>query len=80
MAKQTIAAKKRPCVLIIRDGWGYNPNPAESISIAHGGRIIRNLDAKRLEAVLHALYQPALERAWPQWAARARRVIGGEER
>jgi diadenylate cyclase len=50
-----------------------------SISIAHGGRIIRNLDAKRLEAVLHALYQPALERAWPQWAARARRIIGGEE-
>jgi diadenylate cyclase len=51
-----------------------------SISIAHGGRIIRNLDARRLEAVLHALYQPALERAWPQWAARARRMIGGEER
>lgn len=51
-----------------------------TISIAHGGRIIRNLDAKRLEAVLHALYQPALERVWPQWAAQARRVIGGEER
>lgn len=21
--------RKRPCVMIIRDGWGYNPNPAE---------------------------------------------------
>jgi diadenylate cyclase len=49
-----------------------------SISIAHGGRIIRNLDAKRLEAVLRALYQPVLERAWPQWTARLRQVFGGE--
>jgi diadenylate cyclase len=51
-----------------------------AISIAQGGRIIRNLDAKRLEAVLRALYQPMLERAWPQWTARARRVFGGEEK
>jgi len=29
MAKQKIALKKRPLVLIIRDGWGYNPNPDE---------------------------------------------------
>ena len=49
-----------------------------SISIAHGGRIIRNLDAKRLEAVLHALYQPVLERAWPQWVAQVRRMFGEE--
>jgi len=46
-----------------------------SISIAHNGRIIRNLDAKRLKAVLHAFYQPVLERAWPRWAARARRAF-----
>jgi diadenylate cyclase len=46
-----------------------------SISIAHNGRIIRNLDAKRLEAVLHAFFQPALERAWPRWSARLQRVI-----
>lgn len=26
-AKATL--RKRPCVMIIRDGWGYNPNPAE---------------------------------------------------
>lgn len=51
-----------------------------SISIAHGGRIIRNLDAKRLEAVLRALYQPVLERAWPQWIARLRRIFGSEEK
>jgi diadenylate cyclase len=50
-----------------------------AISIAHGGRIIRNLDAKRLEAVLRALYQPVLERAWPQWTARLRRTFGGED-
>jgi diadenylate cyclase len=51
-----------------------------AISIAHGGRIIRNLDAKRLETVLRALYQPVLERAWPQWVARARGLFVSEER
>jgi len=29
MAKRKVTLKKRPFVLIIRDGWGYNPNPAE---------------------------------------------------
>lgn len=46
-----------------------------SISIAHSGRIIRNLDAKRLEAVLYAFFQPALERAWPRWSARLQQTI-----
>jgi 2,3-bisphosphoglycerate-independent phosphoglycerate mutase len=31
MAKEKIALKKRPCVLIIRDGWGYNPDPKEDL-------------------------------------------------
>ena len=29
MAKKRVILKNRPFVLIIRDGWGYNPNPAE---------------------------------------------------
>ena len=29
MAKHKVVLKNRPFVLIIRDGWGYNPNPAE---------------------------------------------------
>ncbi len=29
MTKDKIALKKRPCVLIIRDGWGHNPDPNE---------------------------------------------------
>jgi len=29
MAKQKVQLHRRPFVLIIRDGWGYNPNPAE---------------------------------------------------
>ncbi|HOM60965.1 MAG TPA: 2,3-bisphosphoglycerate-independent phosphoglycerate mutase [Anaerohalosphaeraceae bacterium] len=29
MADKKIQMRKRPCVMIIRDGWGYNPNPAE---------------------------------------------------
>lgn len=29
MIKEKITLKKRPCVLIIRDGWGYNPDPSE---------------------------------------------------
>ena len=51
-----------------------------SISITHNGRIIRNLDTKRLEAVLHAFYQPVLERAWPRWVAQAQQMLRrGEE-
>lgn len=50
-----------------------------AVSIAHNGRIIRNLDAKRLEKVLLAFYQPAMERAVPQWLAHIRQVFGGEE-
>jgi len=48
-----------------------------SVAIAHNGRVIRNLDAKRLETVLHAFFQPALERAWPRWSTWLRQVIGG---
>ena len=44
-----------------------------TISIAHNGRMIRNLEANRLEGVLHAFFQPALERAWPRWSARLQR-------
>jgi len=29
MAKQKVTLKNKPFVLIIRDGWGYNPNPDE---------------------------------------------------
>jgi len=29
MAKEKTELKRRPFVLIIRDGWGYNPNPAQ---------------------------------------------------
>jgi diadenylate cyclase len=47
-----------------------------SISIAHNARIIRNLDAKRLEVVLKAFFQPVLERAWPRKNARMRRTAG----
>jgi diadenylate cyclase len=48
-----------------------------SIAIAHSGRVIRNLDAKRLATVMHAFYRPALERAWPRWIARAREALRG---
>jgi diadenylate cyclase len=50
-----------------------------SISIAHNGRIIRNLDAKRLETVLQAFFQPALERAWPRWRTWMRRTTGRDK-
>jgi diadenylate cyclase len=41
-----------------------------SVSIAHNGRMIRRLDAQRLEAVLRAFYQPQLMRAVPFWSRR----------
>ena len=46
-----------------------------SVSIAHSGRMIRRLDAQRLEAVLRAFYQPQLRGplpSWLQWIFRAR--------
>lgn len=49
-----------------------------AISIAHNGRIIRNLDAKRLAKVLHAFYQPVLERGWSQRVEQVRQLFGGE--
>jgi diadenylate cyclase len=48
-----------------------------AISVTHNGRIIRHLDAKRLAKVLHALYQPALERGWPRRLTRLRRLLRG---
>ncbi len=44
-----------------------------SISIAHNGRMIRRLDAQRLEAVLRAFFQPQLSGSSPRlmrWLAR----------
>lgn len=29
MSKSSIKLRTKPCVMIIRDGWGWNPNPAE---------------------------------------------------
>ncbi len=46
-----------------------------SISITHNGRIVRNLDARRLEAMLRAFYQSVLERPWPRRLARLRQLI-----
>jgi diadenylate cyclase len=48
-----------------------------SVSIAHNGRIIRRLDADRLEGVLRAFYQPQLRRALPLGLAWLRRLLGG---
>lgn len=48
-----------------------------TISVAHNGRMMRDLDVKRLENVLHAFFQPALERAWPRWNARLRQTRKG---
>jgi diadenylate cyclase len=47
-----------------------------SIAVAHNGRIIRNLGAKRLGAVLRAFFQPMLEGGWPRWLARVQRISG----
>jgi len=48
-----------------------------AISITHNGRIIRNLDSKRLEKVLRAFYQPVLERRSHGWLGTLRRLLGG---
>jgi diadenylate cyclase len=38
-----------------------------SISVAHNGRMIRDLSAERLERILRAFYQRQLEPRWPRW-------------
>jgi len=46
------------------------------ISIAHNGRMIRRLDAKRLEKILSAFYEPLLRSNWPRWLVLAGRKLG----
>lgn len=41
-----------------------------TISVAHNGRIIRDLDPQRLEPVLRAFHRPMLEPPWPTWLRR----------
>ena len=47
-----------------------------TISIAHNGRIIRRLDAQRLETVLRAFFQLDQRAAPPGWIRWLRRVLG----
>lgn len=47
-----------------------------TISIAHNGRIIRRLDAQRLETVLRAFYQLDRRTALPRWIQWLRRLLG----
>jgi diadenylate cyclase len=51
-----------------------------SVSIAHNGRMIRRLDAQRLEAVLRAFYQPQLRRPSPLWLRVFSRLTGEPQR
>jgi diadenylate cyclase len=41
-----------------------------TISVAHNGRILRDLDAERLDRVLRAFHQRLLEPRWPAWLRR----------
>jgi diadenylate cyclase len=49
-----------------------------SVSIAHNGRMIRRLDAPRLEAVLRAFYQPQLRGPMPFWMRWLGRLTGSQ--
>ena len=42
------------------------------ISIAHGGRIIRRIDAERLESILIAFFKPMVSEAGSSWLGRLR--------
>ena len=46
------------------------------ISVAHNGRMIRHLDAKRLQKILSAFYEPLLRSNWPRWLVLAGRKLG----
>ena len=40
------------------------------IAVAHNGRMIRRLDASRLETILRAFYQPRARQGWLWWLIR----------
>jgi diadenylate cyclase len=46
------------------------------MSIAHNGRMIRRLDAKRLQKILGAFYEPLLRSNWPRWLVLVGRRLG----
>lgn len=46
------------------------------VSIAHNGRMIRRMDAKRLQKILSAFYEPLLQSNWPRWLVLAGRKLG----
>jgi diadenylate cyclase len=46
------------------------------ISVAHNGRMIRRLDAKRLQKILSAFYEPLLHANWPRWLVLMGRRLG----
>jgi len=46
------------------------------ISIAHNGRMIRRLDANRLQNILGAFYEPLLRTHWPRWLVLVGRKLG----
>ena len=46
------------------------------ISIAHNGRMIRRLDASRLQNILGAFYEPLLRTHWPRWLVLVGRRLG----
>lgn len=46
------------------------------ISVAHNGRMIRRLDAKRLQKILSAFYESPLRSNWPRWLVLAGRKLG----
>jgi diadenylate cyclase len=46
------------------------------ISIAHNGRMIRRLDANRLQNILGAFYEPLLRTHWPRWLVLVGRRLG----
>jgi diadenylate cyclase len=43
------------------------------ISVAHNGRMIRRLDAARLETILRAFYQPRFRTGWLSWLSSRRK-------
>ena len=43
------------------------------IAVAHNGRMIRRLDANRLETILRAFYQPRFRSGWLGWLFRWRK-------
>jgi 2,3-bisphosphoglycerate-independent phosphoglycerate mutase len=73
MADKHVKLRKRPCVMIIRDGWGYNPRPEEDATNAI------KVAQPAVDAALMAAYPNCLIRTYGEDVGLPEGTMGNSE-